>query len=1142
MKKYLMGAAASLLLSQSLLAAPAKLLGPDSAGVGWPRIQILSPGNYYIFHSFDGYDAPCNTAYYVEVIDADNVRWCRTIKAYAQNSIVTDPVPLETIGESSPAEIEYRVGTSTSLASSQYVGWSPKVTVDPADGDPIESWLSRIALNYGVTFPAGLAADLRTSSAQGDIKTVSVFYHFNPNKNWTFYFNNKYIALFNHQSALIALTHVAYGKEFINPLNVVPATSSTDNLRGFSLNARDSGGATTLGPGDMPLTKNGDGSITLLWSDFQSKGLKIEIKYWLTSRSSSDSPSGLNSHASLETNPSSTWTPLFLSFPTVVGLSTGADKQFFVPRNNSGRVYPGRDDIGTSAVLPAGKYPSPSWQAPFFAITSGASDVMLFSVSDPAQQQKEFAATDLIAGNVAWQTRLLSYPKNSATTSIETEGVVTLSPMHGNWVAASAKYQNWVSKQPWGADNASVLPTNAQKNIDAALKKGVYWWTEPAWSNNPPDPLRPTAFKGDALLQKSKIGPISSGVGVGFHLYSWWDNNFDTNYPLFTPMLESGYPPAYPSFAKNHLTEGPMTWTQSIADVQADGTLVAPYINALGIDVTDAPNDSTGIPRDILQCRLDTNNGWWVPAFPLNDSSIDLKTAMLKDLSGKPYTSCFGNKAAGTARTFAFGDPTSAAWNSILSHNVTGVFDNLGSKGVYLDSFANGDDFHQRFGTPAGRGDWLRTGIRGLAKSAQDIAIDKGSTVRKFIADEHFSELVLPYVDIVMDYSDPAPDGLPIVQATFGRYQLFAGQRPPSDASPAAKKAIVGRSFVWGNQLGLSWYVYYCGKLPGSPSFNWDCTGADVAGLLNYTRALAQAREAVQVPSIGLVWSNARLTGIADGPATKSYTGADNWCAGTGTSCAAVLPVLRGAFWSSTGTSQPDFLVITNTSDGLAQADFTLPRTWKSAQLVYGSGGNLLGGLNTIPVAANSVVVFKAVLHTDADTDGDGIPDAIDNCPSVANAAQADVNGNGIGDACEHGLTARYYNGTALAGSPLLTRIDPNVAFDWQFASPGSGVNADYFSVRWTGRLVVPAYTGNYEFCIKADDGIRLWVNNTQILDFWVLQDSKRNCAPIALTGGQSVPIRVEFFDATEEAIVQMTWSYPGQAEVAVPSSSLYAQ
>ncbi|HTP39978.1 MAG TPA: thrombospondin type 3 repeat-containing protein [Steroidobacteraceae bacterium] len=35
------------------------------------------------------------------------------------------------------------------------------------------------------------------------------------------------------------------------------------------------------------------------------------------------------------------------------------------------------------------------------------------------------------------------------------------------------------------------------------------------------------------------------------------------------------------------------------------------------------------------------------------------------------------------------------------------------------------------------------------------------------------------------------------------------------------------------------------------------------------------------------------------------------------------------------------------------------------------------------------------------DTDGDGIPDNVDNCPNVANADQADLDHDGIGDACD---------------------------------------------------------------------------------------------------------------------------------------------
>lgn len=50
---------------------------------------------------------------------------------------------------------------------------------------------------------------------------------------------------------------------------------------------------------------------------------------------------------------------------------------------------------------------------------------------------------------------------------------------------------------------------------------------------------------------------------------------------------------------------------------------------------------------------------------------------------------------------------------------------------------------------------------------------------------------------------------------------------------------------------------------------------------------------------------------------------------------------------------------------------------------------------------ADGVCSAGACVSEDADADGDGIPDATDNCPDDANADQADSDGDGTGDACE---------------------------------------------------------------------------------------------------------------------------------------------
>src|SRR5690348_8381210 len=82
------------------------------------------------------------------------------------------------------------------------------------------------------------------------------------------------------------------------------------------------------------------------------------------------------------------------------------------------------------------------------------------------------------------------------------------------------------------------------------------------------------------------------------------------------------------------------------------------------------------------------------------------------------------------------------------------------------------------------------------------------------------------------------------------------------------------------------------------------------------------------------------------------------------------------------------------------------------------------------------------------------------------------------------GLAGAYFNNANLSGSPVATRIDKTVNFAWS-GSPGvSGIGADNFSVRWTWQ-VNPRYTGAYTFLTNSDDGVRLWVNGTKIIDNW---------------------------------------------------------
>ena len=61
------------------------------------------------------------------------------------------------------------------------------------------------------------------------------------------------------------------------------------------------------------------------------------------------------------------------------------------------------------------------------------------------------------------------------------------------------------------------------------------------------------------------------------------------------------------------------------------------------------------------------------------------------------------------------------------------------------------------------------------------------------------------------------------------------------------------------------------------------------------------------------------------------------------------------------------------------------------------------------------------------------------------------------------GLTATFYNSADFSGSAVATRTDKEIDFNWASIDPAPGVHPATFSVRWTGKIAVPA-PGDYQF------------------------------------------------------------------------------
>ncbi len=151
-------------------------------------------------------------------------------------------------------------------------------------------------------------------------------------------------------------------------------------------------------------------------------------------------------------------------------------------------------------------------------------------------------------------------------------------------------------------------------------------------------------------------------------------------------------------------------------------------------------------------------------------------------------------------------------------------------------------------------------------------------------------------------------------------------------------------------------------------------------------------------------------------------------------------------------------------------------------------------------------------------------------------AEQARISLTWTGDDGDSGQTppsnrwrAQYFAGRDLRGAPLLVRDENAIAWNWELGSPEQGVvPADNFSARWTRTMRLAG--GRYRFTVETDDGVRLYVDDKLIVDRWQVQTRTRYAVTLDLTSGNHT-VRMEYFEATEQAYARLTWSRLRQDE-----------
>lgn len=120
------------------------------------------------------------------------------------------------------------------------------------------------------------------------------------------------------------------------------------------------------------------------------------------------------------------------------------------------------------------------------------------------------------------------------------------------------------------------------------------------------------------------------------------------------------------------------------------------------------------------------------------------------------------------------------------------------------------------------------------------------------------------------------------------------------------------------------------------------------------------------------------------------------------------------------------------------------------------------------------------------------------------------------------GLMGDFYNNTTLTAPIVQSRLETTVNYNWAGAPGPTSVNANSFSARWNGTFRA-AVAGDYLFQVAVDDGVRLYVNNTLVIDKWFANDNVTyQSSAITLAANTDYPIKLEYYEGSVNAIIKL--------------------
>ncbi|HEX8548547.1 MAG TPA: glycoside hydrolase family 3 N-terminal domain-containing protein [Cytophagaceae bacterium] len=123
------------------------------------------------------------------------------------------------------------------------------------------------------------------------------------------------------------------------------------------------------------------------------------------------------------------------------------------------------------------------------------------------------------------------------------------------------------------------------------------------------------------------------------------------------------------------------------------------------------------------------------------------------------------------------------------------------------------------------------------------------------------------------------------------------------------------------------------------------------------------------------------------------------------------------------------------------------------------------------------------------------------------------------------GLVAEYFDNGEFSGTPKISKIDPQINFDWKEGSP-NGLDKDLFTVRWTGYLMSPG-SGTYTIGVNGDDAMKLFIDEKLVINMWPGPSNSLfvESTDFKFEKGKEYKIKVEYREMGGKSFAKVGWN-----------------